>query len=160
MTDRELILKKLEQIEQALQVLERHRTHSAKEFERSLETRWIVERGLEIIMQAVFDIGAHILAADRKNDWEDYAGLIEKLGLHGVVPEEFARRFRDMAGFRNVLVHEYLEIDLRILERVVKEELENFRKFVRYIMEYLERKAGGGSLESEANMAKNESKPE
>ena len=69
MTDRELILKKLEQIEQALQVLERHRTHSAKEFERSLETRWMVERGLEIIMQAVFDIGAHILAADKKNDW-------------------------------------------------------------------------------------------
>lgn len=140
MTDRELIAKKLEQIEQALEVLERQRKYSAKDLERSLETRWMVERGLEVMMQAVFDIGAHVLAADKKNDWEDYAGLIEKLGLHGVVPEGFARRFRDMAGFRNVLVHEYLEIDLHILERVLKEELENFHKFVRYIMEYLERK--------------------
>ncbi len=138
MIDRELISKKLEQIEQALGVLEKRHTLTASELELSIETRWSIERGLEVIMQAVFDVGAHLLAADLKNDWDDYTGLIEKLGVHGVLPTAFAQKFKAMAGFRNILVHEYLEIDLHVVEHVLNHELPSFREFVRHVMRYLQ----------------------
>jgi len=38
---------------------------------------------LEILIQNLLDIGAHLLASEIKNDWEDYVEIIVKLGRHG-----------------------------------------------------------------------------
>jgi len=41
----------------------------------------------------------------------DAYGAIEVLGKIGVLPRELAERLAPIAGFRNILMHEYLEID-------------------------------------------------
>ena len=38
-----------------------------------------------------------------------------------------------MAGFRNILVHEYLEIDRRRVFSVLKDDLGDFEKFIRAV---------------------------
>jgi uncharacterized protein YutE (UPF0331/DUF86 family) len=42
-----------------------------------------------------------------------------------------------MAGFRNVLVHEYLEIDRRRVYRVLRDDLGNFAKFIQAVSKLL-----------------------
>jgi uncharacterized protein YutE (UPF0331/DUF86 family) len=138
--DREIISKEIESIERALGVLERHRNVKKDDLERSMELRWTVERGLEVTIQAVFNIAAHLLAADFKNDWDDYTSLLEKLGVHSIVPMDFADKFKAMAGFRNILVHEYAEVDLTILAGVLNNELDAFRRFVAYVLKHMEKK--------------------
>ena len=96
----------------------------------------IVEKGLEILIQNLLDIGAHLLAPEIKNDWEDYGEVILKLGKHGVIPQEFSDRIKGMAGLRNILIHEYLRIDLNKLFDYLKYRLEDFIQFIRYIREY------------------------
>jgi uncharacterized protein YutE (UPF0331/DUF86 family) len=140
--NKELIAKHIEQIETALIVLEKYREIKAADLERSLELRWTVERGLEVVMQGVFDVAAHILASELKNDWDDYTTLLEKLGVHGVVPNEFAQKFKTMAGFRNILIHEYSQVDFRVVEKVLREQLNSFHEFVGYIVNYMERQGG------------------
>ena len=44
----------------------------------------------------------------------DTTNLIELAGRRGLMPADFARRIRGMAGMRNVLVHGYLEVDQRL----------------------------------------------
>ena len=68
--------------------------------------------------------------------WEkprDAYGAVEMLGKVGVLPRELAERLSPIAGFRNILVHEYLEIDwnevLRNLLRL--EDLYNFMEHVK-----------------------------
>lgn len=52
--------------------------------------------------------------------------------------DNLAQQIKPMAGFRNILVHEYLKIDRkRVYEYTSK--IEDFRKFERYILEFLER---------------------
>ena len=97
---------------------------------------WIVEKGLEILIQNLLDIGAHLLASEIKNDWEDYGEVILKLGNHGIVPQEFSDQIKGMAGLRNILIHEYLRIDLNKLFDYLKYRLEDFIQFIRYIREY------------------------
>jgi uncharacterized protein YutE (UPF0331/DUF86 family) len=41
----------------------------------------------------------------------DAYGAIEMLGKVGVLPRELAEGLAPIAGFRNILVHEYPEID-------------------------------------------------
>jgi len=53
-------------------------------------------------------------------------------------PHSFAARFRAIAGFRNVLVHGYLEVDLAIVQEMLTSRLDDFREFARYVDTHLE----------------------
>jgi len=44
----------------------------------------------------------------------DYREAILSLSKYGILPAEFTERIRGLAGFRNVLVHEYLTVTRRI----------------------------------------------
>jgi uncharacterized protein YutE (UPF0331/DUF86 family) len=132
----EIIEQPIQNMEEALAQLGKYRNISFNEFQKDLSLVWIVEKGLEILIQNLLDIGAHLLASEIKNDWEDYGEVILKLGKHGVIPQEFVDQIKGMAGLRNILIHEYLRIDLNKLFDYLKYRLEDFVQFIRYIREY------------------------
>jgi len=85
----------------------------------------------------------HHLAAASGLDAPDYATAIDRLAELSVLPAEFASRLRPIAGFRNVLVHGYLQVDLGIVQRVLREGLPDLDEFARHVEAHLERSAGG-----------------
>ena len=132
----EVIEQHIQNMEEALTELGRYGNISFEEFQRDLSLRWIVEKGLEILIQNLLDIGAHLLASQIKNDWEDYGEVILKLGKHRVIPQAFSDKIKGMAGLRNILIHEYLKIDLDKLFDYLKYRLEDFVLFIQYIRAY------------------------
>lgn len=66
-----------------------------------------------------------------------YPQIIGKLGVHGVIPSTFANQIRGMAGLRNILVHDYLRVDLEKLIEFVRFRLEDFLVFMKLVREYL-----------------------
>lgn len=71
----------------------------------------IVERNLEVAAQCCLDIANRIISLEAARKPQDYYEGIIRLGEIGVLPVEFARDFASIAGFRNILVHEYLDLD-------------------------------------------------
>ncbi len=71
------------------------------------------ERDFQVAIQATIDIGALLLAESATKVPESYKDVLLALGQIGVLPLDFAKKIAPMAQFRNVLVHLYLEIDLR-----------------------------------------------
>ena len=136
MVNREIIWQHIQNMEEALAHLSRYQDISFQEFEKDLSLVWIIEKGLEILIQNLLDIGAHLLASEIKNDWEDYGEVIKKLGHHGVIPREFADRIKGMAGLRNILIHEYLRVNLDKLFHTFKGGLDDFVQFIKYIRTY------------------------
>lgn len=65
--------------------------------------------------------------------------LADRLAELGAIPAEFATRLRPIAGFRNVLVHGYLQVDLAVVEQVLKEKLDDIEVFARHIEAFLDR---------------------
>ena len=53
------------------------------------------------------------------------------------LPPEFGAKFREVAGFRKILVHGYLEFDLDIVSRVLREHLGDFERFAAHIETWL-----------------------
>jgi len=53
MIDKDYIQKEIEELQNALIVLERHSDIDITVLERDIERRWIVERGLIVVMQSV-----------------------------------------------------------------------------------------------------------
>lgn len=97
----------------------------------------VVERGLELCAQNALDIATH-LAAGAGRDVPDYASAIDSLADLGIVDREFARSFRSVAGFRNILVHGYLEVDVEILHSVLNTRLSEFSAFADSVEQHLE----------------------
>lgn len=55
-----------------------------------------------------------------------------------MIDREFARSFRDVAGFRNVLVHGYLDVDLEIVGALLREHLDDFESFAVQVEAFLD----------------------
>jgi uncharacterized protein YutE (UPF0331/DUF86 family) len=99
-----------------------------------------VERGLQLCAQNALDIATHV-AASAGRDVADYGSAIDRLAELGVLPRDFAARFRAIAGFRNVIVHGYLDVDVAAVHRLLNERLDDFSEFARLVDRYLASRA-------------------
>jgi uncharacterized protein YutE (UPF0331/DUF86 family) len=144
MLDRSVIEAHLQNMEEALVNLGRYRNLSLEEFSKDLSYIWIASKGLEILIQNLLDIGAHILAAEIKNDWDDYSEVITKLGQYQIISEAFSKKIQGMAGLRNILVHEYLRVDPKKLYDYLQNRLSDFTEFMAFIQKFLNKNHNGG----------------
>ncbi len=135
--DRPAVFRHLEQLEQHVHALEEFRPQSYREFISSPKNYWAVEHGLQLCIQSVLDIGSHLLAALTLPAPEDYKDVLIKLGENGILPPTFVQKVVGMAGFRNVLVHEYLQVDLKEVYQILQNGLDDFRSFAGYIIDFL-----------------------
>ena len=134
--DVRIVRRHLAALRESLGLLSTHSDVSLETLDTDTEERWTVERGLQLCAQNALDIATHI-AAGRGRDISDYASAIDELGRIGVLSHEFAREFRGVAGFRNVLVHGYLDVDLEVVHTLLHERLRDFEDFADRIDDYL-----------------------
>lgn len=62
-------------------------------------------------IEAAIDAGAHIIASEGFKTPETFSEVFVVLGDNGFLPKEGVEPLREMAGFRNVLVHGYADVD-------------------------------------------------
>lgn len=140
--DPETIQRHLAALDVALRQLRRHALRPLEELRGDLDLLWTVERGLQLCLQNTLDMATHLVAS-AGHDAPDYASAIDELGALGVLPLAFAKHLRAIAGFRNVLVHGYLEVDVTRLHRVLAERLDDFVEFASHVERYLARRGEG-----------------
>jgi uncharacterized protein YutE (UPF0331/DUF86 family) len=128
MTDPELIAKKLAFIETCV-----HELQTLAHPERipdDLREERFVEHTLQLAIQAALDVGSHIVSDERLGEPETGRDVFRLLGRADYVPAELLGRLEQMAGFRNVVVHLYQEVDLGIVRDVVENHLGDLLEFV------------------------------
>lgn len=123
-------------LDEALQILRSHQGRSVEELVSDPEERWIVERGLQLCAQNTLDVATHLTATTGR-DVPDYTAAIDRLAEMGILPHDFAAGFRGVAGFRNILVHGYLDVDVATVHRLLNEDLDDFSTFARHVVAYL-----------------------
>ncbi|MFW5979647.1 MAG: type VII toxin-antitoxin system HepT family RNase toxin [Halanaerobium sp.] len=137
MVDRKLIINKLNELNKYLTQLRKYKGVSREELENDLDKLWAVERGLQLSIQIILDIGNHILS-EKGIVVENYMDIFKELVKLEVIPEDFGNQIKGMAGFRNILVHEYAEVDIDIIIKVLNNSLNDFGKYAEYINNYIE----------------------
>lgn len=136
-TDPRVVRRHLLALRRAIEELERHTGKPIAALDDWDELR-AVERGLQLCAQNALDIATH-LAAGAGRDVSDYASAVDTLADLEVLDREFASAFRSVAGFRNILVHGYLEVDLEILHQVLNTRLTEFTAFTDSVEAHLGR---------------------
>ena len=98
------------------------------------------ERELQIAIQCVLDVGSHLIAEETLESPEDLKDIFGILGSSSILPQAFAERLEPMAGFRNVLVHDYLRIDHAKVYDALTQALDDLVEFGRHVQAWLDRK--------------------
>lgn len=135
MTDAELVEKKLAEIETRLREL-RAEVDPGRLRGDVKEQRFVLHT-LQMAIQGALDVASHIVSDERLGEPDTYRELFTLLERNGWISGEVADRLRDMAGFRNVLVHGYAELDLAVVQEILAERLEDLEEFGRQIREQL-----------------------
>lgn len=139
MIDTGIIQKHLLELDNILTVLDELKDYSLKEIESDIKKVWEIEHGLQLAIQNLLDISSHLLSALGKNNSDSYTDVILTLGKENIIPYEFAEKIKRMAGLRNILVHEYLDVDISILHGLLQKNLNDFRIFSKCIVVFLEK---------------------
>jgi len=128
MTDAPLVSKKLALIETYVRELEQ--ISEPERLERDVRERRFVEHTLQIAIQAALDVASHIVSDERLGEPNSNRELFETLGSGGWLQPPLCVKLAMMAGFRNIVVHGYAEVDVAIVRDVLRNHLSDLIEFV------------------------------
>jgi len=79
--------------------------------------------------QAAIDLANHLVDVRKLGTPDDSRDAFVRLERSGLLPAELAQHLRGMVGFRNIAVHRYHELDLRVLRSILDSRLPDLLQF-------------------------------
>ncbi|OIP22669.1 hypothetical protein COX95_01605 [bacterium CG_4_10_14_0_2_um_filter_33_32] len=137
MTNLMLIEDKISSIKKYLKILERYKKLSRKEIEQNIDLRGAVERYLYLVTQATIDLAETIIAYKKFRKPTTYSENFDILKEETVISTDLTKNMIDMAGFRNIMTHDYDKLDYKKIYDVLKNKLTDIEKFVKSVSKYL-----------------------
>jgi len=131
------ILELLRYMETCVQELKPFSTMAREEFLSDKRNAPFVESYLRRGLEAVFDIGRHILSKMYGFKEIEYKKIAKELGGRGVVTKEISDVLYTMAGYRNRMVHFYKEVGPEELHYIVMNNLDDFDRFAKEIVAFV-----------------------
>jgi len=125
MVRHEVIRKRLNKLEEYINILRSLQKYSFEEFISNPEHYGSAERFLHLAIEAITDIGNHVIADLNLGEVNWFRDIPVILTKHKYLSEELKEKWIKMIGFRNTLVHEYVEIDLQIVYDVLQNNIED-----------------------------------
>jgi len=134
--DRQTIERRLLKLEQSLRKLAGLSRVNRDEYIKDEGLQDRVERNLQIAAQICIDIGSHVIADRGYRAPYSYGDIFAVLQEEGLLPQDLANTLKQIAGFRNILVHDYLEVDPGIVYECLK-KIGDFKKFAEHVATWL-----------------------
>ena len=106
------------------------------EFLADADAQDVVLRNLQVGIQAILDIGLHVV---RDEGWElpgASTGTFDVLASRGVIEQGLADRLRLAVQMRNLLVHAYDAIDMRRVFRACPDSIGDLESFAQAVAAY------------------------
>lgn len=114
MVDADRVARLLRSITDDLAVL---RAEAGAGAERRADPLWM--RGVKYVfvtaIEGCVDVAQHVCSSEGWGPPRDNADAVRTLGRHGVLDAALADRVARAVGFRNVLVHDYVDVDDQVV---------------------------------------------
>jgi uncharacterized protein YutE (UPF0331/DUF86 family) len=133
----EILRKRLNKLDDYLSILAELGQTELAAFKIEPQLYGSAERFLHLAIETVLDMGSHLIADENLGVVNHYSDIPVILADNGLIPAELARRWVRMVGFRNILVHDYLDIDREIVYQVLQNDLADFETLKRFFARFL-----------------------
>jgi uncharacterized protein YutE (UPF0331/DUF86 family) len=99
--------------------------------------RHAIERILSQVVDLAVSVNSHISAALLGRSSSSYRESFDLAREAGVLGPELTERLKPSVGLRNVLAHEYVEVDLAVVADAPRLALADYRDYVRSVTSWL-----------------------
>jgi len=84
---------------------------------------------IQRLSEAAIDIAMHIVAELDLGVPQNSREAFQFLAENNLIEEDLAEKLKAMVGFRNIAVHEYQKLNLKIVESIIENEIEKIKDF-------------------------------
>lgn len=135
--DKVKINERLEKLKELTNNLKQYQSYSFEEFKNNNIVIAAIERYFQLAIECIIDIGEILISNLGLRKPEKASEVFLILGEVKIIPPDFAKKFAPVAGFRNILVHDYLGIDNQKVYEHLQNDLNDFDEFAKYIGKFL-----------------------
>ena len=133
----EVIQKRLARVAEYLTILKGLQRYALEEFLADPERYGSAERFLQLAIEGMNDIGSHLIADLNLGTLDSASDIPRILCEKGYVDEALRETWVRMIGFRNILVHDYLDVDRSVVHRVLQQNLDDVQALMRAFARFL-----------------------
>ena len=139
MFDKSVIMIRLAKLDEYVSRLKRFENIELKDYLNDYDLQAIVERNLQLAIQVCIDIANYIIARRKLTFPVEQENIFILLGREGIIPKKLAERMKGMVNFRNILVHDYTEIDADRVYKALRQGMKDFNDFAEVTVRFLEK---------------------
>lgn len=140
MISRLSINSRLKKLEEYVKQLKIYKKSSLAEMRNDFTLQLAILHAFQLSIECVLDIGEFIISEYDFRKPEKANEIIIILGEQGILPKSFALNFSEAAKFRNLIVHEYIKIDMGEVYQHLQRDLKDFDFYAKCIAGFLKKK--------------------
>ena len=137
LVDKALVYRKVSDLELYLLQIQEFSALSAEGYRNDWKTQRIIERTLQMMIETCADVASHIVSDRGMRAPTSYADTFKVLSENSIITEELSATMEKMAKFRNVVVHQYEQVDAEIVILILKQHLGDFERYRDSVLAYL-----------------------
>ena len=134
MVDKQLIQKLLSKLNFYVSELKKKKTVPLEVFLCNYDIQAVVERRMQESIETCIDIGNHIISDEKFRPAQTYREIFFVLKENKIISPNICNKLADLASFRNILVHDYTELDYKIVYTKLKNSISIFEQFIKNIL--------------------------
>ena len=134
MIDKDVILNKANKVDHHLSRIKEKRVVSLEGFLADLDCQESILFNLQMAVQNCIDIAAHIISEEELGIAGSTNEMFYILQENGYLSPELTENMVAAVGFRNLVVHEYGNIDLRQVYQIAQKDIDDMEGFLKAII--------------------------
>ena len=138
MIDRDIIIDKASRTERHLKRIKGKRDVSLDRFLSDVDVQDIVLFNLQIAIQSCIDIASHIISDEELGVAGSTSEIFYILQENNYIDAQLTEKIVSAVGFRNLVAHEYGNLDLKKVYQIIHEDMEDIQVFLKEILKKCE----------------------
>lgn len=134
MIDKNVILDKASRVERHIKRIENKRKITVDQFLENIDIQDILLFNLQVAIQTCIDIASHIVSDEDMGVPGSTSEIFYLLQENDYINQAQTEKIVSAIGFRNIIVHEYGNLDLKRVFNIINNNTDDLREFVTTIL--------------------------
>jgi uncharacterized protein YutE (UPF0331/DUF86 family) len=130
MSSVKVIENKISSAKKYLKILQRYKGYSKEEIQNNIDIKGAVERYLYLAVQAAIDLAEAVIAFKSLRKPTTMSEAFYILNEEAFISNKLTKELVKMVGFRNVIAHDYEDIDYDIVCGVLQKGVKDIEGFL------------------------------
>ena len=93
----------------------------------------IIQNNIQRACEASIDLAMHVISEKKLGVPQSSRDGFEVLNKNNLIDDKLTKNLKAMVGFRNIAVHDYKKIEIKIVQMIIEKHLNDFQELIYYM---------------------------